>query len=374
MKKTILALMIGLLTAAFAHAETIKIGAVLAETGPASYLGYPEKQTLEMLVEEINAEGGLNGNKIELIALDTQGSEQRTINNFKRLVTKDQVLAVIGPTRTGSTLAIKPLADRYRVPLFSCAASKRIVEPTSPYVFKSPQSDVHAAEKIFGYMKAKGMTKAALITAQSGFGTTGRDALLESAKEMGITIVADEKFGDKDKDMTSQLDKIKKENPDAVICWGVGPAPAIVARNASQLGIENLFMSHGVASKKFIELAGDSANGIKLPAGRLTVAEKLPDGNRYKPVLMEYKNKFEKKFDSPVSSFGGHAYDSFHMFKLAYEKAGADREKIAKAAEQIKGFLGTAGEFNLSETDHNGLTAEAFIMVEIKDGNFEIAD
>lgn len=369
----ILAVMVIILSCLTAFAGEVKLGALFSETGPASYLGHPEKLTAEMLVAEINAAGGINGDKVVLVSYDTQGDEQRTINYFKRLATKDKVFAVIGPTTTGSSLAVKDLAEKFNTPLISCAASATIVTPVNKYVFKTPQSDIHAAETIFKYMKSKGMKKAAIITAQNGFGVTGRDALIEGAKVQGIEIVSDEKFGDKDKDMTSQLSKIKSASPDAVICWGVGPAPAIVAKNAKDLGIENIFMSHGVASMKFVELAGTSADGLKLPAGRLIVADRLADSDPFKPVLMQYKKDYEGKFNMPVSAFGGHAYDAFSLFKLAYEKSGADKDKFLAALAGTKNFKGTAGEFNMTETDHNGLTSDAFIMVEIRDGKFEIA-
>lgn len=357
-----------------AYAAEIRLGTLFAETGPASYLGHPEKLTVEMLVEQINAAGGINGDTIRLISYDTQGDEQRAINYFKRLTSRDRVFAVIGPTTTGSSLAIKDLADRGRVPLISAAASAAIVNPVSKYVFKTPQSDILAAEAIFKYMKSKGMAKAGIITIQNGFGTTGRDALIEGAKLHGIQITSDEKFADKDRDMTSQLTKIRNTGADAIICWGVGPAPAILAKNAKDLGINNLFMSHGVASPRFIELAGAAAEGIKLPAGRLVVADKLPDSDPFKALLLQYTKDYEGKYKAPVSSFGGYAYDGFELFRLAYEKSGADTEKFVSALASVKGFKGITGEFNMTETDHNGLTSDSFIMVEVKDGKFEITE
>ncbi|MCB4204067.1 ABC transporter substrate-binding protein [Deferribacterales bacterium Es71-Z0220] len=363
-----------LLVSASAFAE-IRLGALFAVTGPASFLGLPEKQTLEMLVDEVNASGGINGEKVKLFIYDTKGSDQEARKKFLRLVQKDKVLAVIGPTRTGSALAIKDLAEESKIPLFTCAASRKIVDPVAKYVFKSPQSDDHAVEKIFEYLTTKNKSKVAIMTAQNGFGAAGRDALIGIAPRYKIEIVADEKFRDTDKDMTSQLSKIASNNPDAVIVWGVGPAPAIVAKNFRQLNMKGyLIMSHGVASKKFIELAGDAAEGIILPAGRLLIADKLPEKDKFKKLLVDYKSKYESKFNSPVSTFGGHAYDSFLMFKKGVEEGGKDGAKIVAAVEKIKNMIGTAGEFNLSEGDHNGLTKEAFEMLIIKNGNWEIAE
>lgn len=370
--KKLLGVVLILVLAVPLYAE-IRLGALFAVTGPASFLGLPEKQTLEMLVEEVNKEGGIAGENVKLFLYDTKGLDSEARKKFIRLVKKDKVDAVIGPTRSGSTLAIKELAERYKTPLLSCAASKRIVQPLNKYVFKSPQSDTHAVGKIYNFLRKKGKSKVAIITAQNGFGDSGRTELLELADEYGMKIVADEKFRDTDKDMTSQLTKISEANPDAIICWGVGPAPALVAKNARQLGLDSmLIMSHGVASKKFIGLAGEAAEGIILPAGRLLVADRLDKDSKYRSVLLKYKETYEKRYDSSVSTFGGHAYDAFMMFKYGIEKGGKEADKMISAIESRGPFIGTAGEFNITATDHNGLDKSAFVMLKIHNGDWEL--
>ncbi|ADD69226.1 Extracellular ligand-binding receptor [Denitrovibrio acetiphilus DSM 12809] len=372
MKKVlIITLMLCLSATAFAE---IRLGALFAVTGPTSFLGNPEKLTVEMLVDQINDAGGINGEKIKLFVYDTQGREDRAISYFKRLATKDRVLAVLGPSRTGCALAIKNLAIRYKVPFIACAASATIVEPANAFIYKTPQSDIHVAEKLFDHLKSKGKTNVALISAQSGYGATGRDAVLQNAERFGINIIADEKFMDTDKEMTAQLSKIKDKNVDAVICWAAGAAPAIVARNAKALGMNNIYMTQGIASRKFIELAGDAAEGVKLTAGRLIVADKLDDTDRFKTMLMKYKTDYESKFGGSVSVFGGHAYDAFGLFAAAVAKSGKDPVKLANELQQIKGFMGTAGEFNMSNSDHTGLSKDSFIIAEIKNGEFVPAE
>lgn len=369
MKKLLMLIMITAV-ACSAYAE-IRLGALFAVTGGASFLGDPEKKTLEMLVDEINASGGLNGEKIKLFVYDTQGREDRAINYLNRLAQKDRVLAIIGPSTTGESLAIKDRAANFKVPLISCAASARIVTPANVFVYKTPQSDVHIVERLFSYLQAQGKKTVALISVQNGFGQTGRDAVIMTAPKYGIEIVADEKYMDKDKDVTVQLSKIKDSKADAVLCWAAGGSPAIVARNAAQLGIDNLYMSHGVASPKFIQLAGEAANGIKLAAGRIVVTDKLEEGDKYKAILTKYTQDYEKATGNQVSQFGGYAYDAFTLFKSAYATAGNDRVKLAKALQDLKGVLSVTGEFNMTETDHNGLSKEAAIMLEIKNGQFQ---
>jgi branched-chain amino acid transport system substrate-binding protein len=190
-----------------------------------------------------------------------------------------------------------------------------------------------------------------------------------------MDVVGQEVFGDKDTDMTPQLTKIRSLPAQAVICWGVGPAPALVAKNMKQLAFTiPLIQSHGAASKKFIELAGDAAEGIIMPAGKLVIWQQLPDSDPQKAVCKEYAEKYTARFKAPESSFGGYAYDAFRMLNQTLVKAGNDRDKIRSGLEGIKNFVGVSGVFNMSPDDHNGLSPEAFVMVKIHNGGFQLID
>jgi len=359
----------------------LKIGAVIDITGPASSLGEPEKLTLEMLVADLNAKGGVNGRKIELIIYDNEGDEAKSLIKAKKLITEDKVLAMIGTSQSGTTLAIVPTVMEAQIPLVSCAASWKIIKDpktmeTRKWIFKTPQSDSLAVEKIFDYCVKQGWTKVAVITVSNGYGDSGREVLKKMAPDFKIDVVADERFGQDDTDMTAQLTKIKGTDAQAVICWSIQKAPAIVARNFKDLGMtQQLIMSHGVANRTFIDLAGDAANGIILPSGRLIVAEQLPDTDKFKKALVDYKTKFETKYNKPISTFGGHAYDAFEILVRALKKSGANPTpaKIRDQIEKTRGYVGTAGIFNMSPTDHEGLTREAFVMVKIENGKWVLS-
>jgi len=354
--------------------DVIKLGAIFSASGPASFLGEPEKNTALMLQEQINSQGGILGKKVELIIYDDETDVNKCVLAADKLLKKDRVVAVIGPTTSGNTLAIVNKFERARIPLVSCAAAEKIVKPVKKWVFKTPQSDRHAVTKILKHAKSKGYKKVAIITVSNGFGQAGRAVLKELVPAMGFQLVADEVYGPKDTDMTSQLIKIKGQNPDAIICWGTNPGPAVVARNRVQLGIKTpLYMSHGVASKKFIELAGKASEGIMLPAGRLIVADQISDDNPQKPVLKAYIQDYESKFHTPVSTFGGHAWDAFQLIVKAIEMGNSTKPAdIRNNLEKITGFVGTGGIFNFSPADHNGLNEDAFEMVEIQNGEWKI--
>ena len=357
--------------------ETYKIGALFAVTGFNSPLGTPERDTALMLQEQINAKGGVNGRKIELIIYDTESDETKAVILAKKLLEQDKVLAIIGPSSTGESLALVDTMTKAQTPLISLAASIQIVEPVKDkkWIFKTPQSDALAVGEIYDYLVKKNLTKVALLTASSGFGVTGKDALEKAASAKGITIVAAETFGDKDTDMTPQLTKIKGTGAQAIITWGTNPGPAIIAKNAKQLGLNiPLFNSHGIANIQFIEVAGDAANGVIFPAGKLLVAETLPDSDPQKKVLVQYSKDFQAKFNRGANTFGGHAYDALMLVTKALEKAGPDKSKIRDELEKIKNFVGTGGVFNMSETDHNGLAKGSFVMIKIANGKWTVAD
>jgi branched-chain amino acid transport system substrate-binding protein len=202
-----------------------------------------------------------------------------------------------------------------------------------------------------------------------------RDQRITGSPQAGITIAYEESYGPGDSDMTPQLTKIKaKAGVQAVINTGFGQGPAIVTRNYRQLGIEYpLYQSHGVASKQFINLAGPAADGVRLPAAALLVADKLPDSDTQKPIVVSYQKTFEAKTAQSVSTFGGHAYDGLMILVEAANRAGGfDKAKVRDEIEKTRGYVGTGGIVNMSPTDHLGLDLSAFRMLEIKNGDWTL--
>ena len=355
--------------------EPYKIGAIFSVTGPASWLGEPERNTAQMIADKINAEGGINGYPLKLIVYDTEGDETKSVLNAKKLIEKDRVLAIIGPSRSGSSLAIIPTIEEAGVPNISCAASAKITEPVKKWVFKVAQSDSFCAEKMFEYMLNNGITKVAIITVSSGYGDSGRLELRKAAEKMGISIVADERYSGKDTDMTAQLTKIKATDAQAIINWSIGPTQVIITKNVRQLGLKiPLFQSSGFGSTKNIEQAGKSAEGVLVPVGRILVAEQLTDSHYQKKILMDYKNAYRSNFKTEASTFGGHAYDAMYLVIEALKAVGPDRARIRDYIEKSKGFVGIADIFKFSPDDHCGLTKDAFEMLRVENGQFVIAD
>lgn len=344
------------------------IGAVFDVTGPGSPLGTPEQDTVKMLVKQINDHGGIKGHPLQVIFADNGSDEAKSVMAMKKLIESDKVLAIIGTSQTGTTLAGAETVASAKIPLISCAAGVKIVDPVQPYIFKTAQSDVHAVAKVLDYCKAKKLRKVAIITVSNAFGDSGKQQLKKQTPGQGINIIAEESFGTNDPDMTAQLMRIRNSRPDAVICWGTNPGPAIVAKNMVKLGMKMpLLMSHGIANKKFIELAGDAADGVIFPSGKLLVADTLPNADPQKFVLLDYTKDFQKEYGRTADTFGGHAFDALNLVVQALRKVGPDRDKIRAELERSH-FVGISGVFDFSAQDHNGLDKDAFVMVKIDNG------
>lgn len=301
------------------------------------------------------------------------------VNALQKLIHSDNVVAIIGPTRSGNGIAAATICEEARVPLVSCAAAwvqlfteKDVTKPMYKYVFKTPQNDSDCAVRIFEDCKAKGFTKVAIITGTTGFGDAGRTELKKRAPEYGITIVADETYPPDASDLTPSLTKIKAKKPQALINWSIVPAQGLIAGQAKQLKMTmQIYQSHGFGNKGYIT---EAAEGILFPAGRLLVTKDVDPSNVQYNVLTKFKSDYETKYGEEVSTFAGHAYDALWMIVNAIKAKDDTRDGIRDGLEATTNFIGTAGVFNMSPTDHCGLNADAFTMVVVKGGEFRLAD
>ena len=364
-----------ILSGAFAQAaEPLKIGAILSVTGPASFLGAPEARTLEMLVAETNKKGGVMGRQVQLIIKDSGASPEKAFSFAKQLIEEDKVFAIIGPSTSGETMKIKSVAEAGKTLLLSCAAAEAIVNPQAKYVFKTPQKDSDAVIKIFQEMKKMKISRIGVLSSNTGFGGAGKGQIEKLAPEHGITIVANEVYDKAASDLTAEVTKLKAANVQAIVNWSIEPAQAIVIKNARQIGLKvPIFQSHGFGNIKYVEAAGEAAEGVMFPAGRLLVVDVLPKNHPQKELLLKYTKDYESKYKDEASTFGGHAYDAFLILMKAIEQAkSTDTEAVRTAIENLKGVVGTGGIFNFSPTDHNGLGIDAFEMLTVKKGKFAI--
>ena len=374
-----------LLTGGASAAEKpIKLGAFFDLSGPAAFIGTPTKLVAQMAVDKINKAGGINGRPLELVIGDTEGDPAKAVNIAKKFIYKDKVAAIIGPTRTGTGMAVKKIVQAGRVPTFMTVGGDPVImggEKFGPFdwVFKSPQRTSVAVKRLYTYLQQKQIARIGLLTASDGFGKDGSRWLTKLAPQFGLTVVAEESFGPRDTDMTVQLTNVKHAQPQAIVVWTIGPAGSIVSKNKVQLGMDlPLFQCHGLPDPKYIELAGTACEGDGMPATKLMVAESLPDNDPQKPVIREFIRLYTQQYhydqQFPINTHSGYAWDAIMIVAGAMQKAGTDPAKLRQTIEQTKGYVGVSGVYNLTAEDHNGLDVDSMVVVKVKDGKFVLAD
>jgi branched-chain amino acid transport system substrate-binding protein len=362
--------------------DTYKVGALLDLTGPASNLGVPEENTVVMMVDQINEEGGINGHPLEVIVYDTEGDAVEGVLLATRLIEQDEVLAIIGPTRSGTSLEIIDTITTAEIPLVSCAANIGIVTPVGEryWIFKTPQTDREAVTEIYTYLQSANISNIALITDTSSFGAGGRDILIANAADYGLTVVDDQTFANDDPSMQPQLTHIGGTDIDAeaVVCWTTDKDAATVALDMQTLQMEiPLYCSHGIANMDFIDAAGDAANGVVFPAGKLLIIDDIPADDPQKEVLTQYRDDYEALYgEGTINTFGGHAWDALQMVVMALEEMDEGltiteaRAAIRDGIEQITDFAAISGVFTMSPTNHLGMEPGSLALIEIVDGEW----
>jgi branched-chain amino acid transport system substrate-binding protein len=361
-------------------AEPIQLGAFFDLTGTGSAIGTPTKLVAEMVVKKINEEGGINGRPLQLVIADDEGDPTKAAIIAKKFIESDKVTAIIGPTRTDTGMATKPIIEQMKVPTFMCVGGDPVITvPPFKWTFKSPQRTSVAVKKTFAYLKKKGTQKIAVITAADGFGRDGKNWLEKLAPEYGLKIIINESFQATDNDMTPQLIKIKAASPEAIICWTIGKAGSIVAKNVKQLGIQvPLFQCHGQPDPTYIALAGTASEESIMPATKLMVADQLPDSDLQKKVIREfirlYTDVYHYDRQFPINTHSGYAWDAIYIVAHALKKAGTNNEKLRDAMEQTKSYVGVSGIYNITAEDHNGLGADSMVMVQIRNGQWKMLE
>ena len=352
----------------------IKIGCLFALSGPARHIGVPSKYVAMMARDYFEKQGGIKGKKIELVFADTKGENSVAIREFERLVYRKKVIAVIGPTRTGTCMALLRSIEKAKVPVVACVGGTPPVVPLKKWVFKTPQKTVTAVERIYQYLKKKGIDKIAIITSNDAFGEEGRGDLIRVAKRENIKIVGEESFGTQDIDMTIQLKKLISTPAQAIICWTIGPAGATLARNFRSLGSKKLLIQcHGQPDPIYLKLGGDAVNGTIMPSTKTVVADQLREDDPQKEVVQNFVKMYEKEY-GPVSTHSGYAWDAFMIVANAIKKVGTDPAKIRDAIEQTRGYVGISGIYNMSKEDHCGLGVDSLVMITVENGKWKIID
>ncbi|MFM0519327.1 ABC transporter substrate-binding protein [Caballeronia jiangsuensis] len=365
-------------TAAFAQtAQHVKIGLVLSLTGPAASLGIPARDTVALLPKE------MGGKPVDYIVLDDASDTTQAVQSTKKLISEDQVDAIIGSSITPNSLAMIDVVAQGQTPMISLASSSKIIEPVDDkrrWVFKTPQTDAMMASAIAEHASNHGVKTLAYIGQADALGETFYTEVAKFAQLHKIEVVANERFNRTDPSVTGQILKILAAKPDAVVVGAAGTPAALPPKTLAQRGYKGkVYHNHGVGNRDFLRVCGTDCNGTFLPASPVLVAAQLPDDHPAKRLALEYIKLYEAKQGAgTVSAFGSYAWDAGMLLNRAVPiamKAGAPgtpafRAALRDALEGTKNFSDTNGQVNMTPNDHIGLDQRARVMVEIRDGKW----
>ncbi len=333
---------------AFAQ-ETIKIGVFGPMTGGAAGYGQSEREAVDLVVEEVNAAGGLPGKKIQVLYGDDAGKPEQAVSLVKKFITADQVLLVVGGISSPTSMAASQVTREEKVPQVMVAATAaRITLQGNPWIFRSAVADTKLAGDLADFIKEKfpNVKRVGAIYVNDDFGKGGFVAFSERAKRHGIQMVADEKYTRGDVDFTAQLTKIRAANADAILDWSRYHEAALIAKQVKQMGLKQpLFGSDGNAHPKYIELGGDAVEGFYY------ATHFSPATSGHLPVARRLIEKLKAKYNKEPDFIHSEAYDAMLVVVDAIKRAGSlDREKI-RAAIAATNIDGTRGRIQF---DKNG--------------------
>ena len=365
-------------------AEPIKIAGIFALTGRAAHIGTAQKDAVLLAIDEANQQGGINGRMLEMVMEDTESNPTKAVMALKKILESEDVVAIIGPTLTGTAMAMRGFIEKEKIPAFMHSGGDVILmapldkkDPKSmpKWTFKSPYKAADAMGKICQYMNKHGIKKIGFIYSNEGFGKDGLRNVKVQAPKYGVEIVAHEAFQPKDIDMTAQLTRINGKGVDAVIAWTVGPAMGIIAKNIKQLGIKApLFECHGAGDPIFWKVAGESGEGVMMPSTKIVVGDQLPDSDIQKKKILNYVKAYQAKFNREPGTMVAYGADAAFIMVDAIKKVGPDRAKIRDAIENTTGYVGISGIYNISPQDHNGLSMDDIVMIKATKGGWKLLD
>jgi branched-chain amino acid transport system substrate-binding protein len=391
MKKLLLAITVLSVVAVFLigpqvsyGAEPIKIAGIFALTGRAAFIGTAQRDAVLIAIDEANAQGGINGRKLAMVMEDTESNPTKAVMALKKVLEAEDVVAIIGPTLTGTAMAMRGFIEKEKVPAFMHSGGDVILkaplkkgDPTSTpkWTFKSPYRAADAIGKICEYMSKHSMRAVGFMYSNEGFGKDGLRNVKVVAPKYGVKIVAQEAFEPRDVDMTAQLTRISGKKVDSIIYWTVGPPMGIVPKNAKQLGTKApLFACHGAGAPFFWKVAGNAGEGVMMPSTKIVVAEQLPDSDIQKKKILAFRAAYRKKFNKDPGTMVAYGADAAFIVVDAIKRVGPNRARIRDAIENTRGYVGISGIYNLSPKDHNGLSIRDIVMVKATRGGWKLLD
>ena len=356
----------------------VRIGLMVSATGPTSAIGIPQKNTGDILPRTI---GGM---RVEYVSLEDGGDTTRAVQNVKKLVSEQNIDALIGPSTTPNAFAILDVIAEAKVPMMATVGTSAIVEPLDAkkrWVFKTTQNDDLIAAALLPHMTKNGVKSVGFIGFNDPYGENWLKVFGALGEKAGVKIVAVERYGRTDASVTGQTLKLIAAKPDAMLIAAVGGPAVLPQATLREQGFKGtIYQTHAVATDDFIKLGKDKVEGTVLAAGPMLVIDEVPDANPTKKVAEAYIAAYEKQFGHRPATFGANTWDAGLLLERAIPaalkaaKPGTEAFRVAlrDALEQEREVIGCQGVFNMSAANHNGMDERARVLVTVRDGRFRL--
>ncbi len=366
-----------LLIAGAAQAQ-VKIGVVTSATGPTAMVGIPQKNSVALLPTKA---GALS---IEYISLDDASDPTQTVTAFKKLISEDQVDAIIGPTGSPNSMSVLPFIAESGTPMLAPVGAASVVLPMTEdkrWAFKTTQNTDIIAKALIQDMRQRGIKTLGFIGFADAYGEDWLQVFSQLAQANDIDLSVVERYQRTDSSVTGQALKLLAAKPDAILVAGTGGAAALPQSTLVQQGYQGQFyQTHGAALPAFLKLGGPAAEGTILAASLMLVLPEIADDNPSKPIVQDYIQRYEAMYGEKPATFGANVYDAGlllqHAIPIAAQTAEPGtaqfRQALRTALEQTSELVATQGVYNMSAQDHSGFDERGRELITVKDGNWTL--
>lgn len=359
-------------------AAQVKVGVVASSTGPTALVGIPQKNSVPLLPTQV---GDLT---VEYITLDDASDPTATVTAVKKLLSEQNVDALIGPSGSPNAMGTIQFLAEAGVPMLAPVGTAAVVLPMNEqkkWVFKTTQNDDIIAEALVEHMVKARVKTLGLIGTADPYGENWGQVMAGLAEQNGIKIVASEKFQRSDSSVTGQALKIIGAKPDAVLVTAPGGPSVLPQITLFDMGYKGqMYQTHGAALPDFLRLGGNKVEGTILAASLMLVLPEIEDSNPSKQVASDYISAYEKLHGSKPATFGANVFDAGLLLKEAIPIAAQKgkpgtpefRAALRDALEATTELIGTQGVYNMTPEDHSGFDERGRVMITVKDGNWAL--
>lgn len=367
-----------------ANGTPYKVGVLVGLTGAYAALGDPEQKAIELYFDQLNADGGINGHPIELVALDSASDESTAVNQFRKLAVEENVHAVLGPSSSGESIALRTFTNDLMLPTIALASSSSIVEPAdeSNYIFKQYTGTRESLKAQLQFAEEQGWKKVSLLYANNGYGQDPANNIDEIAADFDVTITGKEAFEPEATDVTAQLAKLAEKSPDAVLVWATMPANAIVAKSAESISFKPvLFNSPGAGSAAYIDNGGNAVNDTYLQGSAVLAPSSLSSDNPQFEATNRLVDSYSTAYGDAPGQYAANGWDGALILENAIRNAAehdpsdvqGTRDAIRDSIENnTVDLVGVNAIYTFTPKFHGSLSLGGLAILKVNDGTFEV--